>query len=178
MALQTYLSYCGFVPGMDVLMFNWYSYAVGVMGLHELSSDRVQSLVDGRLVDNPIYGGPEYWNLPVFMEDIKLIEVVRGAGGAAWGANALTGVINMITKRPHEVLGWSGSCTVSEFGDTYSFLRWAEVKGRWSWRTSIGYQDVISSYDAMDGQGMYESFLSRWAISHKGIPAAIFCAIV
>jgi len=147
-----------FTPGMDVLKFNRFSYAVGVRGLHELASDRVQSLVDGRLMDNPIYGGPEYWNLPVFLEDIERIEIVRGPGGPAWGANAFTGVINVITKKPEDVLGWFGSSTITEFGDTYTHLRWAEKQGNWRWRTSVGYEDNKSSDDALDGGASYKSF--------------------
>jgi len=147
-----------FAPGMDVLKYNRFSYAIGVRGLHELSSDRVQSLVNGRLADNPIYGGPEYWNLPILMEDIERIEVVRGAGGAAWGANALTGVINIITKRPDQVKGWLGSTTLSEFGDAYTHIRWADTNGKWSWRTSLGYEDNRSSLDALEGKASYKSF--------------------
>ena len=140
-----------FAPGMDVLKFNRFSYAVGIRGLHELASDRVQSLVDGRLMDNPIYGGPEFWNLPVLLEDIDRIEIVRGPGGPAWGANAFSGVINVITKKPEAVRGWLGSSTVTEFGDTYTHLRWAERQGKWSWRTSVGYEDDKSSDQALGG---------------------------
>lgn len=147
-----------FAPGMDVLKFNRFSYAIGIRGLHELTSDRVQSLVDGRLMDNPIYGGPEFWNLPVLVEDIERIEIVRGPGGPAWGANAFTGVINVITKKPEDSLGWLGSSTVTQFGDTYSHLRWAEKQGKWSWRTSVGYEDNKSSDQALDGGASCTSF--------------------
>lgn len=147
-----------FTPGMDVLKFNRFSYAVGVRGLHELSSDQVQSLVNGRLMDNPIYGGPEFWNLPVLLEDIDRIEIVRGPGGPAWGANAFTGVINVITKKPEDVLGWFSSSTVTEFGDTYTHLRWAEKQGKWRWRMSVGYEDNKSSDDALNGGASYKSF--------------------
>ena len=144
-----------FTPGVDVIKLSRGRYAVGVRGLHDLISDRTLTLINGRSADSPLFGGSEFYRYPVLLEDIERIEVVRGPGGAAWGANAFTGVINIITKKPEDVLGGFVSTNINEFGDTYTHLRYGEKNGKWSWRTSVGYIDSESSDDA--GAGKYES---------------------
>ncbi len=148
-----------FACGVDVLQRDRNMYAVGVRGLHDVISDRVKLLVNGRLADNTAFGGPEWYSLPVLVEDIKRIEIVRGPSGATWGANAFTGVINIITKKPEEVLGSSASTTINEFGDTYTHLRWAREQNKWKWRVSAGYEDIESSDDAISGTPSQKSFL-------------------
>jgi len=138
-----------FVPGVDVLQVDRNRYAVSVRGLHDVFSDRTLALIDGRNAESPTFGGPEWLRYPLFMEDIERIEVVRGPGGAAWGANAFNGVVNVITKRPDAVQGVLATATVDEYGDTYSQVRWGAKKDRWSWRTSFGYEEVQSSEDAI-----------------------------
>lgn len=145
-----------FTPGVDVIKLNRVQYAVGVRGMHDFIADRTLTLIDGRNVDSPIFGGSEFYRYPILMEDIERIEVVRGPGGAAWGANAFTGIINIITKEPGSDPGWLLSSTVNEYGDTYSHLRWSGQKKQWRWRTSIGYEDAEDSASAGAGQ-MYLS---------------------
>jgi outer membrane receptor for ferrienterochelin and colicin len=144
-----------FVPGVDVLRVNRNIYAVGVHGLHDSYSDRTLVLINGRSAYSPIFGGAEWHRLPILVEDIERIEVVRGPGGAAWGANAFNGVINIITKKPDDTLGYFGSTSLNEFGDTYTHLRWAEKEGKWSWRASGGYIDRETSDEA--GAGNFTS---------------------
>ena len=159
-----------FVPGVDVLMLDRNRYAVGVRGLHDEFSDRTLVLIDGRVANNPAFGGMEWFRLPLLVEDIKRIEVVRGPGGAAWGANALTGAINIITKDPEDSLGALLSTTVNHFGDTYSHIRWAAKEGKWSWRTSVGYQQQQSSDDALDDDSFFARDFSRgWIFDGKVI---------
>jgi outer membrane cobalamin receptor len=138
-----------FVPGVDVLRCDRNHYALGVRGLHEVWSDRTLALIDGRNLNSPLFGGADWQLLPLLMEDIKRIEVVRGPGGAAWGANAFNGVINIITKEPEDCLGYTSSTTWSHFGDNYNYFRYADKSGPWSWRTSVGYEDRKSSHDAV-----------------------------
>ncbi|MBN2271577.1 MAG: TonB-dependent receptor plug domain-containing protein [Sedimentisphaerales bacterium] len=144
-----------FAPGVDVIKLSRDRYAVGVRGLHDLISDRTLTLINGRSADSPLFGGSEFYRYPLLLEDIERIEVVRGPGGAAWGANAFTGVINIITKKPEDVLGGFVSTNIDEFGDSYTHLRYAEKDGKWRWRTSAGYSDYGSSDDA--GAGRYVS---------------------
>ena len=141
-----------FVPGVDMLKLSRFRYAVGVRGLHDFISDRTLVLLNGRPTESALFGGTSYETLPILMEDIERIEVVRGPGGAAWGANAFNGVINIITKKPEDVLGAFGSTTITEFGDSYTQLRYAEKQDKWQWRVSAGYEDLKSSDDAGAGR--------------------------
>ncbi len=141
-----------FTPGVDILPLSRVRYAVGVRGLHDFVADRTLTLINGRTADNPIFGGSEFYRYPVLMEDIERIEIVRGPGGAAWGANAFTGVINIITKKPGSDPGWLVSSTVTEYGDTYNHLRWMGRRDQWSWRLSAGYEDAKDSDAAGAGR--------------------------
>jgi iron complex outermembrane receptor protein len=104
---------------------------------------------------DPIHGTAHWLNLPVLVEDIDRIEIVRGPVGAAWGANAFTGAINIITKKPEQCLGTMASTTINEFGDSYTFLRYGYKQGKWSWKVSAGYDDIEDSDAA--GAGKYFS---------------------
>lgn len=140
-----------FVPGVDSLRVDRNRVAVGVRGLHDFSSDRTLTLINGRHASNPIFGGPEFFRQPVFVHDIERIEVVRGPGGAAWGANAFNGVINIITKRPQDVRGVLLSTQMSIYGDSYSQARWANTFGDTSLRLSLGFENHRSSDSALGG---------------------------
>lgn len=139
-----------FVPGMDVQKIDRGNYAVGVRGLHHSFADRTLTLINGRDAGSPLFGGTDFLALPILNEDIERIEVVRGPGGAAWGPNAFNGVINIITKKPEDVLGLMTSTTVDQYGDTYNQARWAAKRGDLSWRLSLGYEDIRSSNEVLN----------------------------
>ncbi|MFT5284080.1 MAG: iron complex outermembrane receptor protein [Planctomycetota bacterium] len=86
-------------PGVNVSRLSTGDYAISVRGNAGEFSNKLLVLIDGRSVYTPLFSGV-YWNqqdLP--MQDIERIEVIRGPGGTLWGANAVNGVINIITKR-------------------------------------------------------------------------------
>ena len=146
-----------FTPGVDVTKLDRNDYAVGVFGLHSTIADRTLTLIDGRDAGTPEFGDADFLALPIFLEDIQRIEVVRGPGGAAWGANALNGVINIITKPLEDTTGFLASSTVDEYGDTYNQLRLGAVSGPLAWRVSTGYENRQSSEQALDGNTNFQT---------------------
>jgi iron complex outermembrane recepter protein len=92
-------------PGMEVAQGNSNSWAVTCRGFNNGMADKLLVLIDGRTVYSPVSGGV-YWDVQdVLLEDIDRIEVVRGPGGTLWGANAVNGVINIITKSAKDTQG-------------------------------------------------------------------------
>lgn len=86
------------VPGMLVGHENGNQAFVTYDGFADRYARRMQVLVDGRSVYSPSFGGVDWSSLPVALEDIDRIEVIRGPDAAAYGANAFLGVINIITR--------------------------------------------------------------------------------
>jgi iron complex outermembrane recepter protein len=93
------------VPGVDVADLSFGVAAVSPRGFHGFLSNQVLVLVDGREIFDALFGGTLWGSWPFQLEDIDRIEVIRGPGGVTWGANAVNGVINIITKDPSEQLG-------------------------------------------------------------------------
>ena len=141
-----------FVPGMDVRRLDRQYYMVGVRGLFGTLSDRTLVLIDGMPATDIIRGTTHWLNLPILVEDIDRIEIVRGPSGAAWGANAMNGVINIITKKPDQCQDGLISTTIDEFGDSYTKLLYGQKQGKWSWKTSAGYEGIKDSDAAGAGQ--------------------------
>ena len=93
------------VPGADVAQINSNTWAVSIRGFNQRFSNKLLVLVDGRPLYTPTFGGVFWDVLDVPLEDIQRIEVIRGPGGSIWGANAVNGVINIITKKSSETKG-------------------------------------------------------------------------
>ncbi len=93
------------VPGMDVAQIDANTWAISARGLNGRFSNKLLVLVDGRTVYTPTFGGVFWDVLDVPLEDIDRIEVIRGPGGSLWGANAVNGVINIITKKSGDTPG-------------------------------------------------------------------------
>ena len=85
-------------PGVEVARIDSDHWAVGVRGFGGEFSKSLLVLIDGRSVYSPLFAGV-YWQVQdTLLEDVDRIEVIRGPGGTIWGANAVNGVINIITK--------------------------------------------------------------------------------
>jgi len=95
------------IPGFQVFYSNSNEVGVVANGLDEHASKRMQVLINGRSVYLPTTGGVPWGDLPIVLDDIKRIEIVRGPNAASYGANAFLGVINIITKHSVEDYGTS-----------------------------------------------------------------------
>src|SRR6202161_4365356 len=99
------------VPGLEVAQINPSTWAISARGFNGQYSNKLLVLIDGRTVYTPIFSGV-YWDAQdVALELIERIEIIRGPGAAIWGANAVNGVINIISKDAGKTQ--SGSATAS-----------------------------------------------------------------
>ena len=92
-------------PGIDVARINNSKWAVTARGFNGRFANKLLVLIDGRSVYTPDFSGV-YWDAQdVMLEDVDRIEVIRGPGATVWGANAMNGVINIITKHTEDTQG-------------------------------------------------------------------------
>ncbi len=162
------------VPGLEVARIDENKWAIGSRGFNGRFDDKLLVLIDGRSVYTPLFSGV-YWDVQdVPLEDVDRIEVIRGPGATLWGANAVDGVINIITKPAKETQ--SGLVKV-EGGDeqlTADTVRYGNKIGdKGYYRAYVKYFDWGSN-EAMNGQNAFDGwhqvrggFRSDWTLSHK-----------
>jgi iron complex outermembrane receptor protein len=94
------------VPGLDVAQVDAHTWAISSRGFNDIFADKLLVLIDGRTVYTPLFSGV-FWDFQdTLLADIDRIEVVRGPGATLWGANAVNGVINIITKSARDTQGF------------------------------------------------------------------------
>lgn len=133
------------VPGMYVAYHADRFYATdSTVAYHGLvtntKSDRMQVLLDGRSVYSSLYGGVIWSDIPVLLDDVERIEIVRGPDSASFGANSFSGVINIITRHPAETQGQFASITAGN-GRGEGVYRFGGKSGGLSYRVSIADRD-------------------------------------
>jgi iron complex outermembrane receptor protein len=94
-----------YVPGVEVGQGNNGDVSVAIRGFGGIYSSKLLVLVDGRSIYNPLFGGVEWQFQQMMLDNIDRIEVIRGPGATVWGANAVDGVINIITKDSADTQG-------------------------------------------------------------------------
>ena len=93
------------IPGVQVAEIEKDIYGVSIRGFNDIHSNKLLVMIDGRSIYNHIFSGVIWTNLNIFINDIDRIEVIRGPGSSVWGANAVNGVINIITKKTDDTKG-------------------------------------------------------------------------
>lgn len=106
-------------PNLQVARSNARNYAISARGFNNVFANKLLVLMDGRVMYTPLFSGV-FWDAQDYMlEDIDRIEVISGAGGTLWGANAMNGVINIITKSAAKTQGGlisAGGSTNERYG--------------------------------------------------------------
>ncbi len=92
-------------PGLEVARLDSNKWAVSSRGFNGRFANKLLVLIDGRSVYTPLFAGTFWEEKDMLLDDIERIEVVRGPGGALWGANAVNGIINIITKTTEDTQG-------------------------------------------------------------------------
>ena len=93
------------VPGLQVARIDARRWAVSARGFNGEFANKLLIMVDGRSVYTPLFSGVQWRLVDPVLEDIERIEVVRGPGATVWGANAVNGVVNIITKSAKDTQG-------------------------------------------------------------------------
>ena len=92
-------------PNLQVAQVNSSQWAITARGFNNVLANKLLVLIDGRTVYTPLYAGV-FWDVQnLLLEDVERIEVISGSGGTLWGANAVNGVINIITKNAGDTKG-------------------------------------------------------------------------
>ncbi len=159
-------------PGVDVARIDANQWAISIRGFNNQYANKVLVLIDGRSVYNITFSGVDWDMQDVPLEDIERIEIIRGPGGTVWGANAVNGVINIITKSASATQGGlisAGTGTedhadgLVQYGGTVGQMGNYRVFGRYFNTANAVLPD---GREAADGwQGGHAGFRSDWNLS-------------
>ncbi len=140
------------VPGITVARLDSTKWAVTSRGFNGRYAANLLVLIDGRSVYTPIFGGV-YWDMSMpLLDDINRIEVIRGPGASIWGANAVNGVINIITKSAGEVKGTSVEAGGGTADRAFGQIRFGgQATEGISYRTYLSFADH-SALQTANGQ--------------------------
>jgi iron complex outermembrane receptor protein len=159
-------------PGVDVAQIDANRWAISIRGFNAIYGNKVLVLIDGRSVYLDSFSGVFWDQQDVLLEDIDRIEVIRGPGGTVWGANAVNGVINIITKDSRKTHGGlvsagGGSPTAADGLAQYG----GTIGSTGSYRAFGHYSDVNNSVTpagqpATDGwHSSHGGFRTDWDLS-------------
>jgi len=148
------------VPGMYVGRVNASSWVAGSRGLtgSTLTSTRYLVLVDGRQVYDPLTSVTFWDTVDLILEDIDRIEVIRGPGATLWGANAMNGVINIVTKSSQDTQGTLVQAGVGEQGRGEVDLRQGGKAGKEGTYRAWAKYARFGAFDNAAGESLHDEW--------------------
>lgn len=131
-------------PNLEVARIGSQSYSISARGFNSPNAaNKVLVLIDGRSIFTPFFNSVFWDQQDVMLADVERIEVISGPGGTLWGANAMNGVINVITRRAADTQGGLLEANVGDFVQ----------RGAARWGGGIGASGSLRVYAAGFGQG-------------------------
>lgn len=131
-----------FTPGADVTQSGIYDYNLNTRGFNSSLNRRVATLIDGRDPSVPFLGSQEWAAVSFPLDDISSLELVRGPSAALYGANASSGVLNVVTKAPRDSEGGEVRLIAGELSTLNADVRWAsELGSGWYLKLLGGLRD-------------------------------------
>jgi len=160
-------------PNLEVARVSASSYAISARGFNNTIANKLLVLIDGRTVYTPLFSGVFWDAQDVMLEDVERIEVISGPGATLWGANAVNGVINVITRRASET---RGAIAYGRAGDLErgTGARYGGAEGNVSYRAYGRVFDVFNTRTA-DGTTLSDGwskgqvgFRADWGTTANG----------
>ncbi|HEY3840631.1 MAG TPA: TonB-dependent receptor [Bryobacteraceae bacterium] len=159
-------------PGVEVAQIESNEWAVSIRGFNTVYANKVLFLVDGRTVYVTGFSGVYWDEINVPLEDIERIEVIRGPGGTVWGANAVDGVINIITRSSADTKGGLVSADAGSRGSGRALVQYGSdagasgafrVFGRYA---NVSHSSFPGGLNSPDGWHVAQAgFRSDWQVS-------------
>ncbi len=146
------------VPGLQVAAIDSGNWAVSSRGFASQFANKLLVMVDGRTVYSPLFSGV-YWDVQqVFLDDVNRIEVIRGPGATIWGANAVNGVINILSKSARDT---QGGLIYGGGGDAHLALggaRYGDKIGEDTYYRIYGSYQLNDDFRQANGQSANDSW--------------------
>lgn len=134
------------VIGIDFMQITANNFNLSIRGNNQRLSNKLLVLVDGRSIYLDFLGTTFWETVTIAVEDIERIEVVRGPGSALYGADAFSGVVNIITRAAGEgkngVTGAVGSQKGGVLASQHGWIGLTGHAGRWNYRISASYENM------------------------------------
>ncbi len=145
------------VPGANVSQIDANKWSVSLRGFGSRYANKLQVMIDGQSVYTPLFSGV-YWDaLEIPLETIERIEVIRGPGGALWGANAVNGILNIVTKTADKTQGTDISASLGDFDRHSGMARFGGTLG------SAGhYRILVRGFDRRGFEEADSSPADNW----------------
>ncbi len=154
-------------PGVQVAQVEANRWAISVRGFNSIYSNKLLVLVDGRTVYTPTFSGVYWDQLDIPLDTIARIEVVRGPGGAVWGANAVNSVINIITEDSKDTQGTRISAGAGSFQTGNYEARVGGKLGQAGTYRAFGDFSSFGNLRTAQGQSGHDA----WQVGHGGFRA-------
>jgi len=116
-------------PNLQVARVDSSQYAISARGFNSTTANKLLVLIDGRTVYTPLFSGTFWEAQDVLLEDVERIEVISGPGATLWGANAVNGVINVITKNSSATQGTLAAAGVGNYDRQAAMRHGGELDG-------------------------------------------------
>lgn len=151
-------------PGLDVARASSRQWAISSRGFNNTFANKLLVLMDGRTIYTPFFSGVFWEETDTVLEDVDRIEVIRGPGATLWGANAVNGVINIITKSAKDTQGTliTGGGGIEERG--FGSIRYGgKLASNILYRVYTKYSDR-DAFTMPDGSSAHDN----WRLSQSG----------
>jgi iron complex outermembrane recepter protein len=161
-------------PNLQVARADANQYAISARGFNNTLANRLLVLIDGRIVYSPLFSGV-FWEVQdVMLEDVERIEVISGPGATLWGANAVNGVINIITRPARDTRGALVTAgagnrergTAVRYGGTFGADGHYRIYGRYFDRDNTERANRTPITD--ESQRGQVGFRADWGDAHRG----------